>query len=64
MTVGAPGAHEGELLTVVRETSLPDGSSDVSFSAQRGVLHADLRVGADIAAARPREPTPMSVRLA
>ncbi len=49
MTVGAPGAHEGELLTAVRETSLPDGSSDVSFSAQRGVLHADLRIGADIA---------------
>jgi hypothetical protein len=51
MTVGAAGAREGELLNVVRETLLPDGSSDVSLRAQRGIVHADLRVGANVAAA-------------
>ena len=52
MTVGAAGAGEGELLNVLRETPLADGSADVSFSVRRGVVHADLRVGANVAAAQ------------
>ncbi len=50
MTVGAPGAGEGELLSVTRETPVGDGSAEVSLSLQRGVVHADLRVGANVAA--------------
>ncbi len=52
MTVGAAGQGEGELLSVVRETPLDDGSSEVVFNARRGVIHADLRIGADVAAAK------------
>ena len=52
MTVGAPGAGEGELLSGTRETALHDGSAEVSFTDRRGVVHADLRVGANVAAAR------------
>ena len=52
MTVGMAGAGDGELLKVIRERSLPDGSSEVNFTAQRGAIHADLRVGANVAAAR------------
>ena len=51
MTVGASGAREGELLKVLRETSLPNGSSDVSFIPQQGMVPADLRVGANVVAA-------------
>jgi hypothetical protein len=42
----------GELLKVMRESALPDGSSDVVFHSQRGIVHADLRVGANIAATK------------
>ena len=51
MTVGAPGPGEGELLRGTRETALQDGSAEVSFTARSGVVHADLRVGANVAAA-------------
>ena len=53
MTVGAAGAHEGELHKVVRESLLSDGSSDVSFDTQRGTVHADLRVGANVSRSVP-----------
>ncbi len=52
MTVCAAGAGEGELLNVVRETAKDDGSADVTFRERRGVVHADLRVGANVAAAK------------
>ncbi len=52
MTVGGLGSGEGELLSVTRETALNDGSVDASFNAKRGVIHADLRIGANVAAAR------------
>ncbi len=55
MTVGNFGAGEGELLEVLREASLPDGSSDVSFSVQRGIVNADLTVGANVLAASSLE---------
>jgi len=50
MTVGAPGKGEGELQKVVRENLLPDGSSELSLDSSVGVVHADLRVGANVAA--------------
>ncbi|MEO8124218.1 MAG: type IIL restriction-modification enzyme MmeI, partial [Burkholderiales bacterium] len=53
MTVGAAGSGAGELLTVVRETPAGDGSAQVSFKVARGVVHSDLRIGANTAAARP-----------
>lgn len=52
MTVCSPGVGEGELLSVTRETPLADGSVDVTFKTRLGVLHADLRVGANVAAAQ------------
>jgi len=51
MTVVAAGAAEGELWGVTRETPMADGSAEVSFNTRRGVVHADLRVGANIALA-------------
>lgn len=52
MTVCAPGTGEGELLSVKRETSLADGSAEVTLDSRHGVVHSDLRIGANIAAAR------------
>jgi hypothetical protein len=54
MTVGAAGAHEGRLLTVAEERSGADGGEvQVVLAEQRGLLHADLRVGANVASAKP-----------
>ncbi len=44
MTVGAHGAGEGELLSVVRETPVSDGRAEVSFGVRRGIVHADLLI--------------------
>lgn len=49
MTVGIAGTHEGDLLTVVEETPADEGAVAVKLSAQRGVIQADLTVGADVA---------------
>lgn len=51
MTVGSLGVVEGELWRVIRETPASDGSADVTFTTQSGIMHADLRVGANVAAA-------------
>lgn len=51
MSVGAAGHGEGRLLTVTTEA---DGEHDevaVALAEQAGVIHADLRVGANVAAA-------------
>jgi hypothetical protein len=53
MTAAAAGAHEGRLLTVQSETPQDDGEVAVRLSESRGLLHADLRIGADVAAAKP-----------
>ncbi|MCA9666160.1 MAG: class I SAM-dependent DNA methyltransferase, partial [Myxococcales bacterium] len=50
MTVGAAGGGVGELLSVVRETPAGDGSAQVSFRFARGVVHSDLKIGANVAA--------------
>ena len=46
MTVGAPGNEEGRLLSVEREAEAVHGEVLVDFAERRGVVHADLRVGA------------------
>ena len=52
MTVGALGRDRpGRLLEVIRETPLPDG--EVELSERTGVIHADLRIGADLTRALP-----------
>jgi hypothetical protein len=54
MTVGAPGRDRlGRLLEVQRETPLEDGESEVELSERTGVIHADLRIGADLTRAVP-----------
>lgn len=51
MTVGIPKAVvNGVLLESVREVSLGDGAYEVQFSAKRGLIHPDLRVGANVSA--------------
>jgi hypothetical protein len=54
MTVGVRGRDQpGRLLEVTRETPLPDGEAEVELSARTGVIHADLRIGADLTQALP-----------
>ena len=53
MTVGVQGRDRpGRLLEVQRETPLQDGESEVELSERRGVIHADLRIGADLTRVR------------
>ncbi len=49
MSVGAGGADAGELLTSIEELSQPDGEAAVKFETRRGIIHADLTVGAKVA---------------
>jgi hypothetical protein len=54
MTVGAQGRNRpGRLLEVRRETPLQDGESEVELSERVGVIHADLRIGANLIRALP-----------
>lgn len=53
MTVGAPAGSEGLLLTSTAEIDEGGEGLAVSFTEQRGLIHADLRVGANVAAAGP-----------
>ncbi len=53
MTVGTVAAQEGRLLTVGEERATDDDEVEVQLHEQVGVLHADLRVGANVAAAKP-----------
>jgi hypothetical protein len=49
MTVGARGRDRpGRLLEVRHETPMPDGESEVELSERAGVIHADLRIGAEL----------------
>jgi hypothetical protein len=53
MTVGVGGAgRSGRLLKVACETAAMDGEAAVEFSERVGIIHADLRIGADIAPAQ------------
>jgi hypothetical protein len=53
MTVLAPGAGEGQLLTVTDEQPGEHGEMAVSLTERSGLIHADLSVGANVAAAAP-----------
>lgn len=53
MTVAAPGKLEGVLEDVVHETALDTDSPVILFTEQRGMINADLTVGADVTLAKP-----------
>jgi hypothetical protein len=53
MTVAAPGKHEGRLYTVRTEREGDDGEVAVTLAERRGLIHADLSVGANVAGAGP-----------
>jgi hypothetical protein len=53
MTVGAKGADEGRLLTVTDEREGNGEGLEVALAERRGLLYADLRIGANVAAAVP-----------
>ena len=53
MTVLAPGAGEGQVLTVASEQAGEHGEVAVALVERSGLVHADLSVGANVAGARP-----------
>lgn len=53
MTVVEGGEKDGTLATVVNETPSGDGASDLVLGLRHGPIHPDLRIGADVASARP-----------
>lgn len=53
MTAGACGEGEGTLATVIEERETDNRERSVVLSEQRGVIHADLTVGADVSSAKP-----------
>ena len=53
MTVGMAGCGSGTLLTVTNEHSMGGEGLDVSFVECNGLIHADLTIGANVAAALP-----------
>ncbi|SDM54384.1 Type II restriction/modification system, DNA methylase subunit YeeA [Oryzisolibacter propanilivorax] len=53
MTVLAAGSDEGELQVVRAEMPQEHGEMAVDLNAQRGAIHADLKIGANVAAALP-----------
>ena len=52
MTVLAPGAGEGRVLTVTSEQAGEHGEVAVALVERSGLVHADLSVGANVAAAQ------------
>ncbi len=52
MTVAQLGENEPRLLTVIEETESDDDEVKVVLAERRGLLHADLRVGANVAGAK------------
>jgi hypothetical protein len=53
MTVGTVAGGEGRLLSVIDEREGNGEGLEVTLQEQVGLLHADLRIGANVAAARP-----------
>lgn len=51
MSVGVCGAVEGKLQTVSQETEAENGEVAVEVITRQGVIHADLKVGANVAGA-------------
>jgi hypothetical protein len=52
MTVAAPGKGEGRLCSVTAEREGKGEGLEVELAEQRGSIHADLKVGADVTAAQ------------
>ncbi|WP_205737174.1 DNA methyltransferase [Acidovorax sp. HDW3] len=52
MTVLAPGSGEGELLAVTSEEAGAYGEMAVEMQGQRGLIHADLKIGANVTMAQ------------
>jgi hypothetical protein len=52
MSVGACGQTEGRLQSVTREAEADGGEVAVEVATRQGVIHADLKVGANVASAR------------
>ena len=52
MSVASAGQHEGQLLHVVSESESDNGEVAVMLTARTGLIHADLKVGANVAAAK------------
>jgi len=52
MTVAGVVQGDGKLLTVTREQSSEYGEVQVELAQSQGLIHADLRIGANVAAAR------------
>jgi hypothetical protein len=53
MTVGTAGSGPGQRLEVAAETNNGGDEVDVQLLAREGVLHADLKIGANVASAVP-----------
>jgi len=51
MTVAGPGPSEGRLFTVQRERQGDHGEVQVDLTLNEGLIHPDLRIGANVAAA-------------
>ncbi len=52
MTVAARGSAEGKLQTVTQETEADNGEVAVELATRQGLIHADLKIGANVAAAQ------------
>ncbi|MFM2073760.1 MAG: hypothetical protein RJB34_65 [Pseudomonadota bacterium] len=55
MSVGSAGQDEGHLLQVADETESDNGEVAVTLAVQNGLIHADLKVGANVSAAKKLE---------
>jgi len=53
MSVGAAAGSTGRLLTVSSESQGEHDEVTVTLDERQGLIHADLRVGADVASAKP-----------
>lgn len=52
MSAGSAGQHEGRLLQVTDEKESDNGEVTVMLAARNGLVHADLKIGANVAAAK------------
>jgi len=52
MSAGRAGLHEGRLIQVTHESETENGEVSVELSTRTGIVHADLKVGANVAAAQ------------
>ena len=52
MSVGVRGTAEGKLQTVIQEREADGGEVAVELLTRQGVIHADLKVGANVASAK------------